>query len=277
MKRSGLRLDELGRKGYRILQDPDAFCFGVDAVLLADFAKAGPEERVLDLGTGNGIIPLLLDARDRGGKIVGLELQADAAALAQENFKLNHAEERLKAVCGDLKEASALFGRASFDVVVTNPPYQELGRGVVNPDEAKMIARHEAACTLEDVLREAAVCLKLHGRFYMVHRPKRLAEILSGMERVGIAPRTLRFVHAREGEQASLVLVSGFRGGGKELRVLPPLIIYGEGGGYRPDVYEIYYGDRKMPPAAETKVPETADPEAPAAPPAKLPGQEVRR
>lgn len=244
MKKSGLRLDELGRKGYRILQDPDAFCFGVDAVLLADFAKAGPEDRVLDLGTGNGIIPLLLDARDRGGSIVGLELQAEAAELAQENFKLNHAEERLKAVCGDLKEASAIFGKASFDVVVTNPPYQEVGRGVTNPDEAKMIARHEVACTLEDVLREAAACLKLHGKIYMVHRPKRLAEILSGMEGVGIAPRTLRFVHSREGEPASLVLVSGVRGGGKELRVLPPLIIYSEGGGYKPDVYEIYYGDR---------------------------------
>ena len=238
-----LRLDELGRKGYRILQDPDAFCFGVDAVLLADFAEASRKARVLDLGTGNGIIPLLLDARDRGGSIVGLELQEDAAALARKNFELNHAEDRLSVVCGDLKEASAIFGKASFDVVVTNPPYQEIGRGVVNPDAAKMIARHEAACTLEDVLREAAACLKLHGKFFMVHRPKRLAEILSGMDKVGIAPRTLRFVHAREGEQASLVLVSGFRGGGKELRVLPPLIIYDDDGSYKPDVYAIYYGE----------------------------------
>lgn len=242
MDKQGLRLDELGRKGYRILQDPDAFCFGVDAVLLADYAEISRRERVLDLGTGNGILPLLLDARDRGGEIVGLELQEDAAALARENFALNGAEERLRAVRGDLREASALFGRASFDAVVTNPPYQEMGRGLVNPDGAKSIARHEIACTLEDVLREAAAVLRPRGRFYMVHRPKRLTEILSGMEREGIAPRTLRFVHSRAGEPASLLLISGVRGGGKELTVLPPLILYGEDGKYTPEVYEIYYG-----------------------------------
>ena len=243
MDKQGLRLDELGRKGYRILQDPDAFCFGVDAVLLADFAEISRSERVLDLGTGNGILPLLLDARDRGGEIVGLELQEDAAALARENFALNGAETRLRAVRGDLREASALFGRASFDAVVTNPPYQEVGRGLVNPDGAKSIARHEIACTLEDVLREASAVLRPRGRFYMVHRPKRLAEILSGMEREGIAPRTLRFVHSRAGDPASLLLVSGVRGGGKELTVLPPLILYGEDGKYTPEVYEIYYGE----------------------------------
>lgn len=241
MDKQRLRLDELGRKGYRILQDPDAFCFGVDAVLLADFAEASQTERVIDFGTGNGILPLLLDARNKGGAIVGLELQEEAAALARENFALNGAADRLSAVQGDLKEASALFGKASFDVVVTNPPYQEIGRGLVNPDGAKSLARHEIACTLGDVLREAAAVLKLHGRFYMVHRPKRLAEILSGMQSAGIAPRTLRFVHSRSGEPASLLLVSGRRGGGKELRVLPPLILYGEDGEYTREVREIYY------------------------------------
>ena len=243
MDKQGLRLDELGRKGYRILQDPGAFCFGVDAVLLADFAEASRSDRVLDLGTGNGILPLLLDARDKGGETVGLELQEAAAELARENFALNGAEERLRAVCGDLREASQLFGRASFDVVITNPPYQEAGRGLVNPDSAKMLARHEIACTLEDILREAAAVLNPRGRFYMVHRPKRLAEILSGMEREGIAPRTLRFVHSHAEDPASLVLVSGARGGGKELRVLPPLILYGADGQYTPEVYEIYYGE----------------------------------
>ena len=244
MDKQELRLDELGRKGYRILQDPGAFCFGVDAVLLADFAEASRSDRVLDLGTGNGILPLLLDARDKGGETVGLELQEAAAELAGRNFALNGAEERLRAVCGDLREASQLFGRASFDVVITNPPYQEAGRGLVNPDSAKMLARHEIACTLEDILREAAAVLKPRGRFYMVHRPKRLAEILSGMEREGIAPRTLRFVHSHAEDPASLVLVSGARGGGKELRVLPPLILYGEDGQYTPEVYEIYYGEQ---------------------------------
>ena len=238
-----LRSDALGRKGYRILQDPDAFCFGVDAVLLADFAEASRTDRVIDLGTGNGILPLLLDARDKGGEVVGLELQEDAAALAARNFALNGAEERLQAVQGDLKEASRLFGRASFDAVVTNPPYQEAGRGLVNPAGAKSLARHELACTLEDVLREAAALLKPRGRFYMVHRPKRIAEILSGMEKEGIAPRTLRFVHSHAGDPASLLLVSGVRGGGKELTVLPPLILYGEDGKYTPEVYEIYYGE----------------------------------
>ena len=242
MDREKWRLDELGRKGYQILQDPDAFCFGVDAVVLADFAAALKTDRVLDLGTGNGILPLLLDARDKGEEIVGLELQEEAAELARENFALNGAAGRLFAVTGDIREASRIFGRASFDVVITNPPYQEVGRGVQNPDSAKRIARHEITCTLGDVLREASAVLRLHGRFYMVHRPKRLTEILAGMEAAGIAPRALRFVHSRAGKQASLVLIAGFRGGGKELRVLPPLILYGEDGRYTPEAYEIYYG-----------------------------------
>ena len=236
-----LRLDELGRKGYRILQDPDAFCFGIDAVLLADFAAVRKTDRVLDLGTGNGILPLLLNARDKGREIVGLELQEPAAELARRNFALNGAEGRLQAVSGDIREASSLFGKASFDAVITNPPYQETGRGVINPASAKSVARHEIACKLEDVLREAAAVLKLHGRFFMVHRPKRLTEILGGMENAGIAPRTVRFVHSHAGDPASLLLVSGVRGGGKELRVLPPLILYGEDGGYTPEVYRIYY------------------------------------
>ena len=236
------RMDELGRKGYRLIQDTGAFCFGIDAVLLADFAQAMPAERVIDLGCGNGILPLLLKARDKGGEVVGLEIQPEAAALARRNIRLNGLEETVEIREGDLKEASALFGKASFDVVITNPPYREAGGGLVSPAEAKAVARHEILCTLEDVLREGAALLKPRGRFYMVHRPRRLEAILSRLKAVHLAPKTLRFVHARTEKDADMVLVEAVRGGRAGLTVLPPLIVYQADGAYTEEVRQIYYG-----------------------------------
>ena len=240
--RENERMDELGRKGYRLIQDTKAFCFGIDAVLLADFAQAAETERVIDLGCGNGILPLLLKARDKGGEVIGLEIQPEAAGLAIRNAALNGLEEEIRIREGDLKEASALFGRASFDVVISNPPYREAGGGLVSPSEKKALARHEILCTLEDVLREGAALLKPRGRFYMVHRPRRLEEILSGLKRVGLAPKTLRFVHARTEKEADMVLVEAVRGGRAGLQVLPPLIVYQADGSYTGEVRQIYYG-----------------------------------
>ena len=236
----GLRTDDLGRKGCRILQDPASFCFGEDAVLLASFADPGPSDRVLDLGCGSGILLILLAARERGGSYAGLEILPEAAALARKNAELNGFSGRMEIREGDLKEASALFGRASFDCVITNPPYRKKGSGLVNPGDAKAAARHELFCTLEDVLRESAAVLRPGGRFFLVHRAERLTEVLAGMQAFGLAPDKLRTVHPFEGRKATLVLVSGIRGGRNSLTVLPPLILRGADGNYTREVRDIY-------------------------------------
>ncbi|MBQ4424310.1 MAG: tRNA1(Val) (adenine(37)-N6)-methyltransferase [Lachnospiraceae bacterium] len=240
--REGERIDELGRKGYRLIQDTHSFCFGIDAVLLADFAQASEKESVCDLGCGNGILPLLLKGRDKGGRITGLEIQPEAARLARRNLALNGLEESAEIIEGDIREASALFGRASFDVVVSNPPYREAGGGLVNPDPGKAIARHEILCTLEDVIREGAALLKPAGRFFMVHRPRRLSQILSLLPQYGLAAKTLRFVHGSLEKEADMVLLEAVRGGRAGLIVQKPLILYREDGSYIEEVKEIYYG-----------------------------------
>ena len=174
----GERLDELQRNGYRIIQDPGRFCFGMDAVLLAGFAKVKPGERVVDLGTGTGIIPILLEARTKGASFTGLEIQVESADMARRSVLLNDLQDRVHIVDGDIKEAVQIFGAASCHVVTSNPPYMTEHHGLQNPDQPKAIARHEVLCTLHDVVSQAAGLLMPGGRFYMVHRPFRLAEIM---------------------------------------------------------------------------------------------------
>ena len=164
------RLDELHRKGYRIIQKTDGFCFGMDAVLLSEFAKIGKKEKVLDMGSGTGILPILMEARTDGGHFTGLEIQEEFASMAARSVAMNGQEERISIVCGDIKEASSLFGTDCFDVVVSNPPYMVDDHGLKNPDMRKAIARHEVLCDLSDLLRETKKVLKNRGRFYMVHR-----------------------------------------------------------------------------------------------------------
>ena len=224
----GERIDDLGRRGYKVIQNPDRFCFGVDAALLSWFSSVRDGERVIDLGTGTGIIPILMDARYACGSYVGLELMADMAEMAGRSVQLNGIEDHVEILQGDLRTASERFGKASFDVVTSNPPYMPVGAGLPNPDPGKAAARHEVFCTLDDVLREAAKLLKVGGRFYMVHRPARLPGILSGMKTYGIAPSRLVFVHPYAGKEASMVLVSGTRGGKDILKVEAPVIIYEE-------------------------------------------------
>lgn len=163
------RLDDLQRNGYQIIQKKDGFCFGMDAVLLSGFAAVKPGEKAIDLGTGTGIIPILLEAKYEGEHYTGLEIQDEVAEMAARSVALNHLEEKVSIVKGDIKEASRLFGAASFDVVTSNPPYMNDAHGLKNPDLPKAIARHEVLCTLDDVAREAAKLLRPGGRFYMVH------------------------------------------------------------------------------------------------------------
>ena len=238
--KQGERLDDLQLGGLGLIQDPDKFCFGVDAVLLSDFAKVRQGETVLDMGTGNGIIPVLLAGKTEGKHFTGLEIQADTAEMAQRSVRYNHLEDRVEIVTGDIKEAATIFKPAFFDVITTNPPYMLAEHGLRNPDDRKAIARHEVLCTLDDILRETAKMLVPGGRFYMVHRPFRLAEIMSKMVEYKIEPKRMQLVYPFVDKEPNMVLIEGLRGGKSRLTVEKPLIVYKEQGVYTDEIYDIY-------------------------------------
>lgn len=236
----GERLDDLQRNGYQIIQDTGRFCFGMDAVLLTGFVRIKSGERVLDMGTGTGIIPILLEAKTKAAHFTALEIQADSADMAERSVKINGLEEKIAVVQGDIKEAGLLFGAASFDVVTTNPPYMIGEHGLKNPDEAKAIARHEVLCTLEDVVREAAKVLKSFGRFYMVHRPFRLAEIIRTLSAYGLELKRLQFVHPYIDKEPNMVLLECIKGAKPRVTVEPPIIVFKEQGVYHEDIVKVY-------------------------------------
>ena len=238
--KEGERIDDLQRNGYRIIQDPEKFCFGMDAVLLAGFARLTQDDRVLDLGTGTGVIPILLAARYGGAHFTGLEIQEDMAEMAGRSVRLNALEDRIDIVCGDIRDAAARFGAASYTAVVSNPPYMNESHGLKNPEAAKAIARHEILCTLDDVVKAAAVCLQPGGRFFMVHRPHRLPEIIERLRAAKLEPKRLRMVHPYADAEARMVLIESVKGGGAWLKAEQPLIIYSEPGVYTEEVYRIY-------------------------------------
>lgn len=242
-RKPGERLDDLQIKGYEIIQSPGRFCFGMDAVLLSSFAKVKRGERALDLGTGTGILPILLEAKNEGSGYVGLEIQEESADMARRSVLHNKLEQKIEIVTGDIKEASTIFGAASFHVITTNPPYMIGEHGLKNANEAMYIARHEALCTLDDILRESARLLKPKGRFYMVHRPFRLAEILGKMSFYGIEPKRMRLVHPYVDKEPNMVLVEGLRGGKPRMTVEKPLIVYEKTGEYTEELLKIYFGD----------------------------------
>ena len=212
----GERIDELQRNGYRIIQNPERFCFGMDAVLLSGFARAKKQERCLDLGCGNGIIPILMEAKTEGKHFTGLEIQPESADMARRSVALNGLQDRIDIVEGDIKDASKIFGASSFHVVTTNPPYMTAQHGLTNLYEAKTIARHEVLCNLEDIIRESARLLMPGGRFYMVHRPFRLAEIISLMVQYRMEPKRMRLVYPYVDREPNMVLIEGLRGGKAE-------------------------------------------------------------
>jgi tRNA1Val (adenine37-N6)-methyltransferase len=234
------RIDDLQRNGYQIIQKQNGFCFGMDAVLLSGFAQVKPGERAVDLGTGTGIIPILLEAKYEGFHYTGLEIQEEMADMARRSVALNHLEEKLSIVTGDIKEASRLFGAASFDVVTSNPPYMNDAHGLKNPDLPKAIARHEVLCTLDDVVREAAKLLRPGGRFYMVHRPHRLIEIITALKGYGLEPKRMKMVHPFADREANMVLIEAVRGGKSMIKMEAPIIVYKEQGVYTDEIYTIY-------------------------------------
>ena len=236
----GERLDDLQLNGLELIQDPKKFCFGVDAVFLSDFVKIKAGERALDLGTGNGIIPILLSEKTQGRHFTGLEIQPESADMARRSVALNDLQDRIDIVEGDIKDASKIFGASSFHVVTTNPPYMTAQHGLTNLHEAKTIARHEVLCNLEDIIRESARLLVPGGRFYMVHRPFRLAEIISLMVQYRIEPKRMRLVYPYVDREPNMVLIEGLRGGKSRMTVEKPLIVYKEPGKYTDEIYDVY-------------------------------------
>lgn len=238
--RSGERVDDLQRNGLRIIQNPKRFCFGMDAVLLSGFARAGEGEKTLDLGTGNGIIPLLMSAKTQAAHLTGLEIQPESADMARRSVALNHLEDRIHICEGDIKEASRIFGASAFDVVTCNPPYMIGQHGLTGDDRAKAVARHEILCTFEDVAREAARLLRPGGKFYLVHRPFRLAELLCTLTTHRLEPKRMRLVYPFVDKEPNMVLLEADRGGNPRMTVEPPLIVYQKPGVYTPEIYEVY-------------------------------------
>lgn len=234
------RVDELGRNGYRIIQNPDRFCFGMDAVLLSDFAKVKEGDKVLDFCSGTGIIPILMEAKTKAAHFTALEIQEDSAEMARRSVSLNHLEEKIDIFTGDVKEANQLFEAASFHAVTCNPPYMIGQHGLSNPDSPKAIARHEILCTLDDIVKQGARVLVPGGSFYMVHRPFRLVEIMTTLTKYKLEPKRMRLVYPYVDKEPNMVLIQATRGGKSRITVEKPLIVYEKPGKYTKEILEIY-------------------------------------
>ena len=224
----------------KLIQKKSGFRFGTDAVLLSDFAKDIPSDMTLDLCTGSGIVPILLSHKSNAQKIFGLEIQEDIHEMSERSVKINSLQDNVELKLGDLKNITDFFSKRTFSVVTANPPYMKSGSGIESKDYSKHVSRHEALCTLEDVIRAAECMLKLGGHFVMVHRPSRLTDILYFMRKYKIEPKRLRFVLPKVNEEPSLVLIDGLLRGGEELKVLPPLVLYNENNEETEELKAIY-------------------------------------
>lgn len=236
----GERIDDLQRNGYRIIQAPERFCFGMDAVLLAGFAKDAAGKSMLDIGTGTGIVPLLMEARTEIRHLLGLEIQEESADMARRSVKLNGLEGKIEIVTGDIREADRLFEAASFDVITCNPPYMIGRHGLQNAERAKTIARHEVCCTFQDIAGMTARLLKPGGHFYLVHRPFRLAEILVTLSACRLEPKRMQLVYPFVDREPNMVLLEMTRGGRPRMTVEKPLIVYESPGVYTEEMCTIY-------------------------------------
>lgn len=236
-------LDDL-QNGLFIIQKQNGFKFGIDAVLLSDFAKDTRSKNTLDLCTGTGIVPLLLSVKTDTPRICGLEIQEEIAQMAKRSVEYNKIGKRVEIVEGDLKNAVEIYGRCSFDKITCNPPYMKKGTAVRNEIDTKSISRHEVMCTLDDIMRVSRELLVSKGRLFMIHRPSRLADILCAMRKYRIEPKRIRFIHPEVNKAPNLVLVEGMKDGGEELKFLPPLYVYNEDGTYTEEI-DIIYGRNK--------------------------------
>lgn len=234
------RVDDLQLKGLKIIQNPEGFCFGIDAVLVSNFSQIKKNGTVVDLGTGTGIIPLLVSGKSSAKKIYGVEVQDDVAYMARRSVTLNKLEERIEIIHQNLKNIFDYLPKGIADVVISNPPYMPAGGAIVNPGSVKAISRHEVLCTLEDVMKTAAGLLKEKGGFYMVHKPSRLVDIIELGRRYKLEPKVIRMVHPKEGKEPNIMLIKCVKSGNPELRIMPPLYVYNIDGTYTNEIFDIY-------------------------------------
>ena len=236
------RLDDLQRSGLRIIQEPSGNRFSTDAVLLSSYCAAKSRDRVADLGTGTGILPLLIWAKWRPEKITGVEIDPETADMASRSVLVNNLEESIAIVNADLKDAPSLLGKAKFTLVVSNPPYIRAGEGMQGISEKRALARHEIGCTMDDVAKAAAALLVPRGRFALVHRPDRLCDIMVALRASGLEPKAMRMVHNTAGDVPSMVLITAVKGASRGLKMSSPLIVYDEQGKYTAETEAIYFG-----------------------------------
>ena len=239
-----LNIDEdicdLTFNGYRLIQKKKGFRFSIDAVLLAHFPALKANLKVLDLGCGNGVLPLLLKSREQSLNITGVEIQESTARLAKRNMVLNQVDVDIYNL--DLRQLPKEWG-SSFDLIVTNPPFFPLGSGKINPHDECAVARHELYCTLEELLQSAKRLLKPHGRLAMIYKPERLSQLCTLCHSYQLTPKTLRFIHPYINSNANLFLMEAIKGGRNALEVLPPLVVYQEPHIYTPEILAIYGGN----------------------------------
>lgn len=235
------RIDDLQFKGLKIIQNKNGFCFGIDAVLLSDFARGIKDESiVVDLCTGTGIIPILLSGKTSAKKIYGIEIQEDVAEMAKRSIEMNNLETKIEIVNRDLNNIKDVIGAGSIDAITVNPPYKKRGSGIINEKDTKTIARHEISCTLEDIIKESARILKSGGYLYMIHKTERLVDILCSMRKEKIEPKRIKFVYPSIGQAPNLVLIEGVRSGKSFLKIEKPLYVYDTEGNYTFEIKKIY-------------------------------------
>ena len=235
------RIDDLQLKGLKIIQNPKWFCFGIDSVLLSDFVNNIKNNSfVLDLGTGTGILPILLCGKTNLKRVIGIEVQQDVAEIAKRNIELNNLKDRFNVINDNINNIDKYFGKNEFDVIITNPPYKKNNDGVKNENKQKLISRHEILATLEDFIKVASYCLKDRGSFYMVHKVERLVDIICYMRKYKIEPKRLRFVFTNEKSKPTLVLIEGVKNARSFLKIDSNIYIYNEDGEYTTQIKEIY-------------------------------------
>lgn len=234
------RIDDLGCNNLKIIQNPDWFCFGMDAVLLSNYCDIKPNSTVVDLGTGTGIIPILLTGKNKISKIYGIELQSEVAEMTKRSIKLNNLEDKIEILNINLKDAERVLGNNKFDVVTSNPPYMDKETGLKNNTDNKTISRHEVECTLRDVIQTASRLLTHNGRFFLVHRPNRIVDILTILREFKLEPKNIRFVHPKAGKSPNLVLIKAIKAAKPDLKFEDPLYVYNEDGTYTGEILDIY-------------------------------------